>query len=288
MTMSSQTADKQAIAPEGPVFSIGAEGPGRAFVQELKDLFGSLELLRVLTVAYIRSRYKRSVVGVLWALLNPLLMTAIFAAVFSNLFSPSVWNYPVYLLVGLNVWNFLAQSTLGSMHTMLWGSHLIRGIRIPRAILALSVLSAELIHFVIALGCLVAILPVLGHPIGPAVFFLPVALLVCIAFVCGISLLGALIAVYFSDIIEIVSVALCGLFFLTPVFYPQGILPDLLATLVRLNPVTVMIDLFRLPLYQGIWPDATLLTRALGWSALSLLSGLVLFLSRSDEIPYRI
>lgn len=257
-------------------------------IYELSELWRYRDLLRFLISNSIKTRYKRSSLGVLWTLLNPLLSTLVLTIAFSQLFRFQVQNYPIYLLVGFLFWNFFSQTTTQSMNTLIWGSSLLKRIYVPRTIFAISVLGNGLVNLLLALIPLGLVMLALRHPFTPALLLLPIAILLMAMFTLGLALLLSTLAVFFVDVVDMYGIFLTVWFYLTPVIYPASIVPERFAILVRLNPMTTMLGLFRAIIYEGVAPSAQAFGLAAALALFSLLLGWFVFTKRVDEFAYRI
>lgn len=257
-------------------------------LEELFQLWRYRDLLQLLVVNRIKTRYKRSVLGVVWTLLNPLLNTLVLSLVFSQIFRFNVPNYAIYILSGLLFWNFFAQSTLDAMDTLVWGSSLLKRIYIPRTIFAVAVVGNGLVNYLLALIPLGIIMLVLRHPFTLNLLALPLAILILAMFTLGMGLLLSTLAVFFVDLVYIFNVLLLVWFYLTPIIYPLSIIPERFLPLFRLNPLLHLLQLFRLLIYEGTMPSPTL------WGATFLLAlitfgaGWLIFTRKVDEFAYRI
>jgi ABC-type polysaccharide/polyol phosphate export permease len=195
-------------------------------LDELVNLYRYRNLLWQLIVNNIKTRYRRSVLGVLWTLLNPLMTMTVMTIAFSSLFNSAIINYPVYIMAGLLFWTFLSQSISASMNSTVWGSGLLKRIYVPRTIFATAAIGNTLVNLGLGLVPLIIIMLVLRHTFSPAILFLPVAVLLTAMFVLGISFLLSTVAVFFTDVVDIFQVFLTAWFYLTPIIYPAQILPE--------------------------------------------------------------
>ena len=261
---------------------------GAPFVREFRELLRYRDLLRLLVANSIKTRYKRSVLGVVWTLLNPLLTMAVLTIVFSSLFRFSLTNYPVYLLSGLLLWGFFAQTTTAAMHSLVWGGGLLKRVYIPRTIFSVSAIATGLVNLLLALGPLALIMLILGHPFRLALLFLPVGVLLTAMFALGVGLILSALAVLFVDVVDMYQVLLTAGLYLTPVIYPEEILPAPYAWTVNLNPMHHLIELFRAPIYLGALPGPNTILAAVASAVLSLLIGWWVFTRKADELAYRI
>ncbi|MFC2028849.1 ABC transporter permease [Chloroflexota bacterium] len=233
------------------------------------------------------SRYKRSVLGVAWTLLNPLGTMLILTLVFSALFN-SVQGYPIYLLSGLIAWNFFAQTSSATLNQNIWGSSLLHRIYLPRTAFSISTLGTGLVNFVLTIFLLIFIIVVIGFHFHITILFVPVAILLLSMFTLGFSLLFSTLAIYFPDVVDMFQVVLSAWMYLTPIFYPEEIIPMPLRTwLLGLNPMYYFIQLFRLPVYDGVIPSSQLILISFGIALITLLIGWSVFTSKSNELTYR-
>jgi ABC-type polysaccharide/polyol phosphate export permease len=257
-------------------------------VHELRELWRYRDLLNLLVSTSIKTRYKRSALGVVWTLLNPLLTTIVLSIAFSQLFRFQIENYTIYLLVGLILWSFFSQATTQSMSTLIWGSSLIKRIYIPRTIFAISVLGNALTNYLLGLIPLAVIMLFMRHPFTPALLWLPLAILLVAMFTLGLSLFVSTLAVYFVDVVDLYSILMTVWFYLTPVIYPLEIVPEKFAPLVAWNPMTFMLDLFRSIIYEGVAPTAQAWGIAAGLAIFSLGLGWLVFTRKANDFAYRI
>lgn len=257
-------------------------------IEEVRALFEYRELVRQFVARAIKTRYKRSILGVAWTMLNPLLTMVVLTIVFSQLFRLSVENYPVYVLSGLVMWSFFAGATSAAMSEMLWSGSLLGRIYVPKSIFAVSAVGTSLINLLIALIPLVVIAVGVGVKINPAVVVMPFSILILAAFGLGIGLLLSTAVVYFADMLPVYEVVLVIWMYSTPIIYPVEIIPERFLWLVKLNPLYSMLELFREPLYAGTVPGLATWAIAGGYAVLALGVGGVVFTAKANEYAYRI
>lgn len=257
-------------------------------IDELRALIRYRTLLGELILRNIKTRYKRSVMGVAWTMLNPLLTMLVLYVVFSQIFAFSVPNYPVYLLSGLLLWNFFAQSTVAAMRELVWSGGLLQRIFIPRALFAVAAMGTGLVNLLLALVPLAIIGLITGVQLSIALLFLPVSLLLAGMFALGIGLGLSTLAVFFTDILDMYQIVLLAWMYLTPIFYPIEILAPKFHWLIAANPMYYILECFRMPIYLGVIPDGSIIANAVITATLSLLLGGWLFARKSDEFAYYI
>lgn len=257
-------------------------------LDEVRDLWRYRDLLRQLVARNIKTRYKRSVLGILWTLLNPLLMMTVLTLVFSHVFKFQALNYPVYALCGLVLWNFFAQTTTGAMSELLWGGSLMNRIYIPRAIFAATALGTGLVNLVLSLIPLLLLMLVLGAPFRAVILFLPVPILLTALFALGVALFLSTLSVYFSDVVEMYQIVLMAWMYLTPIIYPKEALPAKYHWLLNFNPFYHLLEVFRAPLHAGVLAGPKTLGAAAFVAVATFLLGWWFFASKADEFAYRV
>lgn len=231
----------------------------RALRDKLNDLWDARELLRQLVGKELKVRYKHSALGFLWSLLTPILMTAVFTAVFAVLIRIEVEDFAAFFVAGYLVWAFFQNSVQSSVHAITGNGSLIRKVYFPREVLPLSTVLAQGIHFMLALGVLLPFL-VYTRGVGALVHLPAVAVGVVLVgvFAAGLAMLFAAANVSFRDLQELVVVIFLVWFYATPVIYPYKLAVDVAADspvgnfffqIIRLNPMTWFVRYFREPLY---------------------------------------
>ena len=257
----------------------------------MRELYRYRDLIFALVSRELKVRYRRSAIGFLWTMLQPLLMMLVLSVVFSSIFNVRMvyGNYAVYALAGILFWNFFSQSIVASMNSLRGNALLLRKLPIPREVFPLATVISGVINLCLALVPLFVILWWKDHPFTPALLFLPVAILLAAIFTLGAGLLLSPLAVFFSDVVEMIGVLLSILMYLTPVFYPMSILENTpYFAWVRFNPVRSILEVFRDPIYQGEVPPLTHLTVCLGIALAALAIGAFVFRRSSDRIPFYI
>ena len=257
-------------------------------LEEFREVHRYRYLVGQLIRRDILSRYKRSVLGVAWTMLNPLGMMIILSIVFSQLFQ-MIESYPAYLLSGLIAWNFFSQGTNAAMSGLVWGGSLLHRIYIPRTVFGISAIGTALVNLLIALVPLVAVMLFTHAKIHISILFMPVSILILCGFALGFGLILSTLAVYFPDVSEMYQIVLTAWMYLTPIIYPEEIIPAVLLPIIqKANPMYSLITLFRLPIYDGRFPTLAEILPALLWSAGTLVIGWIFFNSKSDEFAYRV
>jgi ABC-type polysaccharide/polyol phosphate export permease len=256
--------------------------------EELVEAWRYRDLIVQLVQRDVRTRYKRSVLGVAWTMLNPLLMMTVLTLVFSHLFRFEVRDYPVYLLSAQILWVFIAQTTTAAMSQLLWGGGLLSKIYVPRTVFALAAVGTGLVNLVISIVPLLLIAVAIQAPLGPSLLLLPIPIVLAAAFALGLGLLLSTIAVVCPDIVEMYQVFLTAWYFITPIMYPKTIIPEEYQWLLNLNPAYHLVEAFRAPVYAASSAGPNTMIAAGIASLATLVIGWIVFTARADEIPYEL
>jgi ABC-2 type transport system permease protein len=254
----------------------------------VRELFLHRDLIWYLVQRDLRVRYRRSALGLLWTMLQPLLMMLILHVVFSSAFRVELYSYPVYALAGILFWNFFSQSIVASMNSLRGNAGILQKLPVPKAVFPIATTVSGIVNLLLALVPLFGILLFTGHPVGPSLLFLPVSILLAGLFTLGAGLLLSPLAVFFSDVVELVTVMLTLFMYLTPIFYPMSIVPEQFRWLVKFNPIRSILEVFRDPIYFGKIPPTQHLAVCLGVALAALLIGSLAFRRSSDRIPFYI
>lgn len=246
------------------------------------------DLIAYLVARDLKVRYRRSLLGVVWTMLQPLLTMGVLYLVFSHYFHAAfdLYNYPVYALAGILFWNFFSQSIVASMNSLRGNALILQKLPVPSSVFPVATVISGVVNLCLALVPLGLILLLTGHPLRPALLFLPVSILLAALFTLGAGLLLSPLAVFFHDVVELVAVALTLVMYLTPIFYPMAIVPENVRFVVRFNPVRSILEVFRDPIYFGKVPPPAHLAVAAGVALVALALGAALFRRSSDRIPF--
>jgi ABC-2 type transport system permease protein len=254
--------------------------PGR-----ILDLWRYRELLRNLVVRDVKVRYKRSVLGFAWMLLNPLISMIVFTVIFREIFQMEQ-DYPLYVVTALLFFNFFSNASGQGLNSVVAAGPLLRKVAVPKAIFPLSSVLANLVNFALSLIPLVGVMIFTGAKFTPALLVVPVALLAAVMFTYGIALLLATMNVFSRDVRWFYDSALLILFYMTPIIYPTRVVPERYRFVLDANPLTRMLDVFRIPIYEGRVPPLgdLVVVYALGAGALAI--GWIVFHRYEDRFVH--
>ena len=233
-------------------------------------------------------RYRRTVFGYLWTLLNPILMMSVTAVVFSALFKVDLKTFAIFLFAGMIPWNCFSSIVTQSATSFINNEGLIKKIYLPKLVFPLSVSIGVFIDSLLSFGALLIIILVIGGKFSWALLFIPIAYALLFFFSFGVALFISVSTVFFRDLQYVISIALQALFFLTPVLYKSEALAGKVAWIVKLNPLAAYIDLFRSPLDLAILPDISIIMKATLMAFISITIGLIFFMKQEKKIVFRL
>lgn len=227
------------------------------------------ELLGHLASRNLKLKYKRSALGFVWTLLNPILTIAVLVAVFTYIVRIRVEAYWAFLVSGYFVWNFVIQMLNTSTWILAEHAPLRRSVRFPMVIPILAAIASRLVEFAVELALVLAALVFLHHGGVPLSWvLLPVLLGLLLLVTLGLVLPLASLAAYYHDVQHVLPIVLMTLFYASPVFYPVGMVPAAVQPLYYLNPIAGLLTLFHTVLYEGAWPPAALIAGMTAGAAL--------------------
>jgi lipopolysaccharide transport system permease protein len=247
-----------------------------------------------LTLRELKGKYKRSVLGWSWSLLNPLVTALIFTMVFKVFFQaqtppgqPSgLSNFPLWLLCGLLPWNYLANSLNGATESLVANGNLIKKVYFPRQVLVLANAASWMVPLLIEMGVLAALLLAFGNFVLPWLPMVLVLILLQSGLVVGVGLVLGAANVYFRDVKHLIGILLQASFYATPIVYPLSKVPEraellgldvAVRSLYRLNPMVPMVEAYRDVLYDLRFPPVGDLAYVAAWGAACLAVGLLVF-----------
>lgn len=235
---------------------------------QLRELIGYRSLIVNLMVKDLKTRYKRSVLGFLWSLLNPLAMMVVFTVVFTVILPSQINNYPIFLLCGLLPWNYFTSGVMVSINSVVGNANLVKKVYFPREVLPISSVLANLVNFLLGLAVLMVVL-----------------------FLSAVN-------VYYRDTLMIMDVVLLAWFFLTPVVYALDVLPtaysvlglniNVLRLMYILNPMASLISAYRDLLYYGYRTDLDFFLRTAATSIAILVLGYWYFTRHSRDFGEKV
>ncbi|EHL15318.1 hypothetical protein HMPREF9630_00687 [Peptoanaerobacter stomatis] len=231
----------------------------------------------------LKIKYRKSILGYLWSLLNPLMMMCVVSLVFSYLFRYDIENYTLYVLVGQIVFGFYSESTNLSMMSVIDNASLLKKVYIPKYIFPISRVLSSFTNMMFSLGAIAIMICISNVKITWNIFLLPIVLLYLFVFSMGVGLILSSITVYYRDIVHLYSVFLTVCMYLTPIFYPENILPLIGKAIMLVNPLYYYVTYFRKIIILGETPSINMNFICIIFSMVSVFLGIKTFLKRQDN-----
>lgn len=230
-----------------------------------------------------KAKYKRSVLGILWTVLNPLLTMIVLTIVFSSIFRFDIENFPVYLLSGQVIFTFFSEATNLSMGSILGGSELIKKVNIPKYIFPVSRVISSLVNFLFSLVALLIVMLITKAHFYPTMVLMIIPIFYTFVFSLGIGLILSAAVVFFRDMTYLYGILLTAMTYFTPLFYPISIIPEKFRMIISLNPMFHLVEYFRtVTIYGGVptlWQNMLCFT----FSLVSFTIGLYVFYKQQDR-----
>ncbi len=250
----------------------------------INGLYHYRHLLEQLVEKDIKLKYRRSFLGYLWSILNPLMIMVIMVAVFSNMFRFDIVNYPVYLIIGQTIFNFVSESTNQAMWSITGNASLLKKTYVPKYIFTLSKVTSSCVNTIFSLGAMLIVFVVCHVRFNWYMLFIPVIMLQVYIFCVGMGMFLSQATVFFRDIQYIYAAFITAWMYLTPIFYPIKQLPFELAWMIKhFNPLYAYITQFREIVMDGILPDMRLVAYGFTVSFIMLIIGTVCFMKNQDH-----
>jgi lipopolysaccharide transport system permease protein len=255
-----------------------------SIIKRFTELVRYRELVVNLVKRELKARYKNSALGFFWSLLNPLCMMLVFTFVFTVMMPNSkITNFPIFFLCGFLPWQYFSSGVMTSMGSIVYNSNLVKKVYFPREALPIGTVLAALVNFLLALVVLFGAILITQTHLSPYLWQLPFVIFIQTCFVLGMALILSTLNVFYRDTMMIMDVVLQAWFFLTPVFYPIGALPqhyllfgvdvNVQRLMFYLNPMASLIAAYRDLLYWGGVTKLDFLTRTAVTSFIILVFG---------------
>lgn len=268
-----------------PVYDSAKRPP--PFIEEWLELFHFRALVAHWALRNITLRYKRSVLGVFWTVIEPLTLMIVLTIVFSNIFVGTIQRFPVYVLAGLTLFDFFSRASLHMADEITISQNLSQRIHAPMSTFAVAAIASYMVNWAVALIPMALVMAFLGHPFSWALVTLPPAMLLMAMFTLGVGLVVATLGAFFHDFKLVYGALLTVLLYSTPIIYPLEIVPDKFQALILANPLTYLLGVFRDPIFLGRVAPATAWATSATVATASLLIGWWVFTRWRDAFVYR-
>lgn len=224
------------------------------FIKGLNGIYRYRWLLQELVNRDLKVKYKRSYLGYLWSLLNPLLMMVVVSMVFSHVFRFNIDNFALYLLCGQVLFNFFSESTTMAMNSVMQNAGLIKKVYIPKYILPLSKIISCFVNLLWSMIAVLIMFLFYHIPFYPTTILSIMPIIYVFVLSYGLGLLMSVLATYFRDMVHLYALFLQVVMYLTPLFYPADTLPKEVLMIVKCNPMYHIVTYFRNVALYGQWP----------------------------------
>ena len=255
-----------------------------SLIARFKKIIAERQIIRGMVVKNLRSKYVGSMSGILWAIINPLLIMIVITFVFSQVLKTDIRHFPLLVLSALLPWNFFINSITESSTSISSNINLSRQFVMLREAIPISIVIANLINFLFGFIIILPVFIIFNISIINYLVLLPFVILLHFIFTLGISMLLSIISIYFKDLPQFLGIFLMFLFWLTPVFYSIDMIPQKYNWFVMANPCACYIVIYRAILYQGFCGSISMWLLAIGFAFISILSGCFLFINKESEV----
>lgn len=245
-------------------------------------------VIRELTSREIKRKYSRSYLGILWSVLNPLLMMAVLSTIFTQIFRRSIENFPIYYLSGYILWQMFTGATNAAMTTLVDNKMMLIKVKLPMEIFVLARVYTALVNLGYSLVAYVVMLLVFGISVKWTMLFVPVVILLLLLFSLGISFILSSAYVFFGDVKHLYSVLLTLWMYCSALFYPVDGLKGVIRTVIEVNPIYNYVDAMRSIVMYGVMPPAWEILRMVLWAAGMYGAGYYIFRKNRNKVMQKI
>lgn len=245
-------------------------------------------VIQELTSREIKRKYARSYLGIIWSVLNPLLMMTVLSMIFTQLFSRSIENYPMYYLSGYVLWSMFVGATNAAMTTLVDNRTMLIKVRFPMQVFIIARVYTALTNLGYSLVAYVIMLVVFRIVPGVTIVFYPVIILLVLMFSLGLSLILATAYVFFGDVKHLYSIITTVWMYLSALFYPVDSIKGLPRMIIEINPIFQYINAARNVVMYHTWPSWTELFAMVAWAVGMLALGWLVFSKNKNKIMQKI
>ncbi len=231
----------------------------------------------------IKVKYRRSILGILWSVLNPLLMMLVITSVFQNIFKVQIENFPIYYLTGSTLFGLFSESTSTAMTSITGSAALMKKVYIPKYIFPMEKVLFAFVNFAFSLIAVVIMIIILRFPLQWTIILGIIPALYVLVFSLGVGLMLSAFSVFFRDIVHLYSVLLLAWQYLTPIMYPYEALPDTMKRIMLLNPMYYYINYFREVVMYGNVPSLRINLICITIALSALVLGIIVFKKKQDR-----
>lgn len=257
-------------------------------IELLRESYRYRELIWALALKELKIRYKRSILGFLWALLNPLLLMLVLTVVFSTIMVFPTKHYAIFLLSALLPWTFFSQSLSYAAESIVSNADLIKKLSVSKVVFPVAALVSNLINLLLSLIPLILLVLAMRHPFYITWLYLPVPLLAFTLLTLGATFFFAVANVYYRDVAHILQILLQVLFYITPILYAEDFFPAKYRWIFKINPLVYALHGFRLSVYWGMLPTLQSVVASFVCGFAALFIGLAIFRKYQHDFVFYI
>ena len=251
---------------------------------KFSDLFKYKDLLLQLVTRDLKLKYRRSILGYFWSILNPLMIMLVMYLVFSSIFRFDIENYPVYLIIGQMMFNYMSGSTTQAIYSITDNGSLLKKTYVPKWIFTVAKITSGLVDFLFSLGAMLLVILFTRTPLLWQMLYIPIVAVQLYMFCIGVGMFMASTSVFFRDIQYIYNVVITAWMYCTPIFYPLTALPDTLQKLIKMfNPMYSYITQFRDVVLNGHISGYMVQLTGWGYAIVALLIGSIVFTKNQNK-----
>lgn len=241
------------------------------------------DLMYELVSRDIKVRYRRSILGLLWTLLNPILMMIILTIVFSKMFRFDIDNYPIYYFTGNTLFAFMSETTTNALNSIVNGGGLLRKVYVPKYVFPVSKVLAGVVNLFFTVVAMILVMLFMRIRFHRTILLMPIIIVYIIVFCIGLGLILATLEVFFRDTAHLYGVVTLAWLYLTPIFYPESMLPPQMHLVMVLNPMHHYIEYMRDIVLYGLVPSLAENLECLCISVAALILGIIVFYRKQDK-----
>ncbi len=260
--------------------------PFSRMMELVRNLQKYRELIWALALKELTVRYKRSILGFLWALLNPMMLMIVMSVVFSTIMPSGIKHYSIFILSALVPWMFFSQSLTYAVESIVGNADLIKKVAVPKVVFPIAAVLSNIINLLLSLIPLALIVVVLRHPFHWQWVLLPIYIVALSIFTLGCSLFFATANVYYRDVSHIVQIVMNIWFYLTPIIYSVEQMPPNFRWIFKLNPIIFVLNDFRLSVYWGMLPTAYSILASFLCAGIAFMIGYRFFSRHESEFVF--
>ncbi len=259
-------------------------------LRRLRELYAYRDLVKNLVSRDLKLRYRNSVLGFAWCLLNPLLMMVVFTVVFTVLLTNNtIEKFPVFILTGILAWNLHTTALTGAINSVVGNANLVQKVYFPREVLVIATVLSNTVNFLLSLIVLFAMVLLYQVRLTDTLIFLPLVILVQVVFTLGVAFVLSALNVFYRDVASIMETLMLAWFFMTPIFYRiEDVFPVYSRLMYILNPPASIIAAYRDILYYGSITNLDFFTRTAATSVLVFVVGYAFFVRLSRSFAERL